>query len=162
MLRKRHNDTFKHLALNALDASGGNVTATAHQFGISPRTLRRWRIWRDVGQHPAPPVLDPVAAFDTDDEAMRYLRHKLFRQIMILADGLTEDVEHTTVRDRAIALSRLLDRFDRLQKYMPPPKRIVEMEFVPLPWQNDSFDEDETLRHKAAMRESLGWSDERT
>ncbi len=154
-MARRYSPEYKKLALHCLDSNHGDVALTSTEIGVPGRTLRRWRQQRRQRQidmpEPKPEIEVPV--FSEDYEAFQYLRQQLMRHMLAIAASLSEDLENATVAQRAIALSRLIDRFEKLDRYMPPSDepflRIEYVEYEPTEEEIEAY-----IAREAALRDT--------
>ena len=124
----------KDAILEKLTANGGDVHQTFLETGVSERTLYRWRIelwqsWRR--QLPPPPPPKPPPEFETDLQALAYLRRKIMTELIAVADTFEASANFATPSQRAKVLTQLLDRLMKLDEYLKPyqkstiPRRIL-------------------------------------
>ncbi len=130
-------------ALAALQANDNDILLTSLQTGISSRTLYDWRRqhWLQQTvlqpqsplspqQNPPPPIPD----FDSDLDALAFLRRQIMRELVTLGDELQRGRTLSSPYQRVLALSQLLDRLmkldEHLQPYQPVDHKIRTVEYI--------------------------------
>ncbi len=125
----RYSPDYKALVRRLLWMYGGNVPLVSHITGIPQRTLRDWQAvplamfpgairreeapeWREHGTLPPEKNIATAAADDLEK-----LREHLLHQALTLVTSLSEDVAETPLPQRAIALTRLIDRIVKLDTH---------------------------------------------
>jgi hypothetical protein len=132
----------KDAALQRLDANRGQVLRTSLQTGIPERTLQRWKALRNLQPQQPPPlfvdsrrqpppepgVCPEVTLHQPGGEAAKEpdsdynsLRQHLVREALTIAASLSQGVHNAPLNQRAIALSRLVDRIVKLDTLHPQP-----------------------------------------
>ncbi|MBZ0290953.1 MAG: hypothetical protein K8L99_00145 [Anaerolineae bacterium] len=122
-MSKRYSPDHKALVMSLLRQNGGNTTLTSQQTGIPARTLRDWRQHDPAPLSPALPL--PVEEEEDPGDEMLRLRQTLMRRVFQLAADL--DADYIPARDRAFALTNLIDRILKLDTLIP---RYAEKEVV--------------------------------
>jgi hypothetical protein len=162
----RYSSDYKALVSRLLWMYGGNITLVSHLTSIPERTLRDWR-WQaalpamirredssERREHPAPP---PLSNTSTAADDFDLLRQRLMQQAMSLATSLTDDAEVAPLHQRALALSRLIDRIVKLDTHADSDY----IEMMPLPYDvEETDDEDEEEGSFFAPGSHAGYADE--
>ena len=115
----------KDLILGKLAANEGDVHQTFLETGVAERTLYRWRaeLWQSWRrQVPPPPPPKPPPEFETDLQALAYLRRKIMMELISVADAFEHSANFATPSQRAKVLTQLLDRLIKLDEHLKPYK----------------------------------------
>jgi hypothetical protein len=128
----RYSSDHKSLVMRLLWIYGGNVALLSHLTGIPERTLRHWRAQATMPffvadsrqqdpserQVSAVPLPEKNSSMATANE-LETLRQRLTQQALNLAASLSDDMDEAPLSQRAMALTRLIDRILKLESHAP-------------------------------------------
>lgn len=131
MTRTHYTPEQKVAALERLRENMGDVSLTAQQLTIPPRTLREWRqqyhafkaliksspAASEPADPPPPSMTNPPLSAATAVPEFEQLRTQLMNQIMQLTAAFPDSMESATMR--ATAISRLLTWVFKLDEIIP-------------------------------------------
>ena len=110
-------------AMVVLERNHGDVQQTSVQTGISVRTLYDWqRSMQAWLQHNPPAVQNTaeVPAFESDLDALAFIRQNILGELSRLSASLKHDAGFSTPYQRALVLSQLMDKLLKLDLHLKP------------------------------------------
>jgi transposase-like protein len=144
----RYSPDFKSLVARLLWMYGGNVSLVSHLTGVPERTIRSWR-WNIIPhefrqenpleQQEQAALLPHKNSSTAAADNLEVLHTRLMEQTLALVSSLSTDADAAPFPQRAMALTRLIDRIVKLEAHVPS----LDFEEVHIAFDKPTYEQDD-------------------